>query len=83
LVTCSGIIQGVPGGRADIMGGHSIGHSKQKSAYVRGTCVLFRTVSDIELFHCTFPKLFIRKRHYVLFLLPVFIVEVTKLVQFT
>jgi hypothetical protein len=47
------------------------------------TCVLFRTVSEIELFHCTVPKFLIRKRYYVLFLIPVFIVQVTKLVQFT
>jgi hypothetical protein len=33
--------------------------------------------------HCTLPKLLIRKRYYVLFLIPVFIVQVTKLVQFT
>jgi hypothetical protein len=32
---------------------------------------------------CTVPKLLIRKRYYVLFLIPVFIVQVTKLVQFT
>jgi hypothetical protein len=44
--------------------------------------VLFRKVSEVELFHCTVPKLLIRKRYYVLFLLPVFIVQVTKLVQF-
>jgi hypothetical protein len=47
------------------------------------TCVLFRTVSEIQLFYCTVPKLLIRKIYYVLFLIPVFIVEVTKLVQFT
>jgi hypothetical protein len=46
-------------------------------------CVLFRAVSEIELFHCTVPKLLIGKRYYVLFLIPVFIVQVTKLVQFT
>jgi hypothetical protein len=45
--------------------------------------ILFGKVSEIELFHCTVPKLFIRKRYYVLFLIPVFIVQVTKLVQFT
>jgi hypothetical protein len=28
------------------------------------TCVLFRTVSEIELFHCTVPKLLIRNRYY-------------------
>jgi hypothetical protein len=39
-----------PGGEVNILGGHSIDHSKQKSVYVR---VLFRTVSEIELFHCT------------------------------
>jgi len=26
-------IQGVPGGKVNILGGHSIGHSKQKSLY--------------------------------------------------
>jgi hypothetical protein len=46
-------------------------------------CVLFRTVYEIKIFHCTVPKLLIRMRYYVLFLTPVFIVQVTKLVQFT
>jgi hypothetical protein len=32
-------------------------------------------VSEIELFHSTVPKLLIRKRYYVLFLIPVFIVK--------
>jgi hypothetical protein len=41
------------------------------------------TNSEIELFNCTIPKLLIRKRYYVLFLIPVFIVQVTKLVEFT
>jgi hypothetical protein len=27
------IIQGVPGGKDNILGGHSIGHSKQKTSY--------------------------------------------------
>jgi hypothetical protein len=40
----------VPGRKVNILGGYSIGHSKQKSVY---TCVLFETVSEIELFHCT------------------------------
>jgi hypothetical protein len=31
-----------PGGKVNILGGHNIGHSKQKSVYV---CVLFWTVS--------------------------------------
>jgi hypothetical protein len=47
------------------------------------TRVLFRTVSKIETFHCTVKKLLIRKLYYVLFLIPVFIVQATKLVQFT
>jgi hypothetical protein len=47
------------------------------------TCVLFRTVSEVELFHCTVKKLLRRKIYYALFLMPVFIVQVTKLVQFT
>jgi hypothetical protein len=34
-------IQDVPGRKVNILGGHSIGHSKQN--YIR-TCVLFRTV---------------------------------------
>ena len=29
-----GFIQNVPGGNVNILGGHSIGHSKQKSVYV-------------------------------------------------
>ena len=48
------------------------------------TRVLFRTVSEIGLFECTTAKLLIRKRYYayVLFLIPVFIVQVAELVQF-
>jgi len=48
------------------------------------TCVLFQTVSEIELFECTTAKLLIRRRYYVyvLFLITVFIVRVTELVQF-
>jgi len=34
-------------------------------------------------FHCTVAKLLIRKGYYVLFLITIFIVQVTKLVQFT
>jgi hypothetical protein len=41
------------------------------------TCI-FRTVSEIELYHCTVPKLFIGKGYYVLFLISVFIVQATK-----
>jgi hypothetical protein len=35
------------------------------------------------LCYSTVPKLLIRKRYYVLFLIPVFIVQVTELVQCT
>jgi len=47
-------------------------------------CVLFQTVSKIELFECTTTKLLIRKRYYmyIMFLIPVFIFQVTELVQF-
>jgi hypothetical protein len=41
-------IEGVPGGKVSILGGHNIGHTKHK--IVR---ILFRTVSEIELFHYT------------------------------
>jgi hypothetical protein len=41
-------IQGVPGGKDNILGVNSIGHSKQK--YFIWTCVLFRTVSKIKPF---------------------------------
>jgi hypothetical protein len=64
-------IQTVPGGKVILT----------KNCIFRG--VLFRKISEIELFHCTVPKLLIRKRYYVLLLLPIFIVQVTKLVQFT
>jgi hypothetical protein len=74
----SNTIRAVPGGKVNILGGHSIGHSKHKKCIC--TCVLFRTVSQVELFHCTIPKLLIRKRYYVLLLIPVFM---KKLAQIT
>jgi hypothetical protein len=76
-------IQSVPGGKVSILGGHSMGLSKQK-IYVINIWVLFRTVSEIELFHSTVPKLLIRKGYlyYVLFLITVFIAQVTELVEF-
>jgi hypothetical protein len=40
------VIQGAPGGK----GGHTIRHSKRKKKCIC-TCVLFQTVSAIELFH--------------------------------
>jgi hypothetical protein len=44
-------MQSVPEGKVNILGSHSIGHSKQEKCVC--TCVLFRTVYKIELFHCT------------------------------
>jgi hypothetical protein len=44
---------------------------------------LFQKVSEIELFHCTVPKFLIRKLYYVLFLIPVFIDQVTKFVAYS
>jgi hypothetical protein len=43
-------IQNVSGGKVSVLGGHNIGHSKKKKK--KCTCVLFRTVSEIQLFHC-------------------------------
>jgi hypothetical protein len=44
-------IQNVPGGNIKILGGHSIGHSKQKKKKnCICTCVLFRNVSEISLY---------------------------------
>jgi hypothetical protein len=74
-------IQGVLGGKVSILGGHSIGHSKQNKCIC--TRVLFRTVSERELINSTDAKWLIRKRYYVLFLTPVFVVQVTKLIQIT
>jgi len=73
-------IKGVPGGKVNILGCHIIGHSKQKYLYER---VLIRTVSEIELFEYTTAKVLIRKRcyMYVLFLIHVFIAQVTELIQ--
>jgi hypothetical protein len=53
-------------------------HKKKKGVYVH---VLFPVVSEIELFHCEVPELLIRKRYCILFLIPLFIVQVTELVQ--
>jgi hypothetical protein len=68
------IIEVIPEGKINILGDQCIGYSKQKIVYVH--------VSYSERFprfHCTVPKLLIRKRYYVLFLMPVFIIQVTKL----
>jgi hypothetical protein len=52
-------IQNVAEGKVSIVGGHSIGHSKQKKNCIC-TCVLFRTVSEIELFHCTVVSMYVK-----------------------
>jgi hypothetical protein len=71
----------VPGGKVIILGGHSIGHSRQKKVY---TCMgPIPNGSEMQLFHCTVLKLLKRKGYYVLILITVFIVQVTKLVQLT
>jgi hypothetical protein len=79
------LIENVPEGKSvfwEVMVSVNLGKKKCSCTHIC-TCVLFRTVSEIELFHCTVIKLLIRKRHYILFLIPVFIVQVVKLVQFT
>jgi hypothetical protein len=43
-------IQDIPGGKLNILGSHSISHSKQKKMWNTCTCVLFRTVSDIDYY---------------------------------
>jgi hypothetical protein len=51
IFTSTLITQGVPRGKVNIVGGRSIGHFKQKKKCMC-TCVLFWTVSEIDLFHC-------------------------------
>ena len=52
------------------------------SSVIICTCGLFGTVCKMELFHCKVAKLLI-KCYYLLFLIWVFIVQVTELVHFT
>jgi hypothetical protein len=70
----------IPEGEVNILGSHSIDDFKKK-VYMY-MCPL-PNFSEIEIFHCTVLKLLIRKRYYVLSLMPVFIVQATKLIQFT
>jgi hypothetical protein len=76
-------IQDVPGGKANFLGGHDIGHSKHK--YVQNIYTYMSPILNgfrdraISLYS---SKIF-DKRYYVLYLIFVFIVQVTKLVQFT
>jgi hypothetical protein len=46
-------IQGVPGGKVNILGGHRIRHSKQKHVYV---FFIFGMISKIKLFHSQFQS---------------------------
>jgi hypothetical protein len=76
-------IQSVPGDKVNILGSHNIGHSMQKkNVYIYAYMRPIPTVSELESFHCIFPTLLMIKRYYVLFIMPLFIVQVTKLVQF-
>ena len=74
-------IQGVPGGKVNILGGYSIGHSKQK--LYMNMCPIPKGFRNRTIWMRT-AKLLIRKRYYeyVVFLITVFIVQVTELVQF-
>ena len=65
------LIQGVPGGNDNILGGHIIGHSKQKVyTYM---CLTPNGFKDRPI-HRTVADLLI-KRYYVLFLISVHIVQ--------
>jgi hypothetical protein len=75
-----GYIQGVPGVTVSILGGHSIGHSMQKEVHMY-MCPIPNGFRDRAI--SLYSSRTIDKRYYVLFLIPVFIVQVTKLVQFT
>jgi hypothetical protein len=73
-------IQCVPGGKVNILGGHSVTIlSKNLYVYI---CPIPNGSRDRAISLYSF-KLLIRKRFYVLFLIPVFIVQVTMSVQFT
>jgi hypothetical protein len=64
-------MEDVPGGKVNILGvTESVIPSKIVHVHV--------SYSEMELFHCTIPKLLIRNRYYVPFPIPVFIVQVTK-----
>jgi hypothetical protein len=66
LILMAGTYSNILGGIVSILEGCCVGFSKQMCTYM---CLLFRTVSEIELFHCTVSKSLIRKRYCVLFLL--------------
>jgi hypothetical protein len=74
-------MRGVPGRKVSILGGHSVGYSKQYLCVC--TFVLFPAVSEVELTRYTVPELLIRKINYIRFLMSVFIFQVTNLLQFT
>jgi hypothetical protein len=72
-------IQSVPRGKVNILGGHSMCHSKQK-LYMYMCPILngFRYRASSLYSSKIVDK---KKRYYVLFVIPVFIVQVTTLVQ--
>jgi hypothetical protein len=67
-------IQGVPGGKISILGGHS----KQKIVPAHVSCCK-RFPRSISLY----SSKIVDKKEKLLFLIPVFNVQVTKLMQFT
>jgi hypothetical protein len=58
-----------------------MGHYNQK--LYKYMCPIPNGFRDRDISLYTVPKLLITKRYYLLFLILVFIVQVTKLVQFT
>jgi hypothetical protein len=78
-------IQSILGGKVNILRGHSIGYSKPKCVCVC-VCVCVCHIPNFfrdRAISRYSSNLLIRKRYYVLFLIPLFIVQVKKLVQFT
>jgi hypothetical protein len=72
-------IQNVPGGKVSILGGHSISHSAQKVyMYMRSIPNSFQDRAIL-----LYSSKTVDKKYYILFLIPVLIVQVTKLVQCT
>jgi hypothetical protein len=67
-VVTTSIIQDIPGGKVGILGGHSIGHSKQKSVCVH---VSYSERFPRELFPCTIHCTLYRRasRHVLTYLL--------------
>jgi hypothetical protein len=78
LLSVSQIIQDVPG-EVNILGDHSIGHSKQKSVYVM--CPIPNGFRDRVI--SLYSSKIVDKKDILFFLIPVSVVQVTKWVSFT